>query len=128
MKYSETKVSWILRLPTKFHGENDDATKQTGHLASFGVVFWKVGFIASLSITVPSSETFLARCYSKSRILVTHRTEMEFHWMDANRPLNVELRAFIESHFKCTIMNVKIIFRVGFGMESGIWIAEREGD
>ena len=62
MKDSETKVSWILRLSTKFHGENDDAMKQTGHLASFGVVFWKVGFIASLSITVPSSETLLVTC------------------------------------------------------------------
>ena len=118
MKDSETKVMWILRLPTKFDGENDDATKQTGHLASFGVVFWKVGFITSLSITVPSSETFLARCYSTSRILVTQRTEMEFHSMDANTPLNVELRAFIESHFKCTIMNVKLIFRLGFGVKS----------
>ena len=32
-------------------------------------MFSKVGFIASLSITVPSSETFLARCYSQRRIL-----------------------------------------------------------
>ena len=62
MKDSETKVTWVLRLPTKFDGENDDATKQTGHLASFGVVFWKVGFITSLSITVPSSETLLVTC------------------------------------------------------------------
>ena len=62
MKDSETKVSWILRLPAKFQGENDDAMKQTGHLASFGVVFWKVGFIASLSITVSSSETLLVTC------------------------------------------------------------------
>ena len=38
--------------------------------------------------------------------------------MDANTPLNVELRAFIESHFKCTIMNVKLIFRLGFGVKS----------
>ena len=36
---------------------------------------------------------------------------MEFHLMDANTPLNVELRAFIESHFKCTIMTFKLIFR-----------------
>ena len=43
---------------------------------------------------------------------------MEFHLMDANTPLNVELRAFIESHFKCTIMNVKLIFRHGFGVKS----------
>ena len=118
MKYSETKVTWILRLLAKFHGENDDATKQTGHLASFGVVFWKVGFIESLSITVPSSETFLARCYSTRRVLVTQRSKMEFHSMDVNTPLNVELRAFIESHFKCTIMNVKLIFRLGFGVKS----------
>ena len=46
----------------KLSGENDDATKQTGRLASFGVVFWKVGFITSLSITVPSSETLLVAC------------------------------------------------------------------
>ena len=38
--------------------------------------------------------------------------------MGANKPLNVELRAFIESHFKCTIMNVKLIFRLGFGVKS----------
>ena len=37
--------------------------------------------------------------------------------MDANTPLNVELRAFIESHFKCTIMNVKLIFRLSFGLK-----------
>ena len=38
--------------------------------------------------------------------------------MDSNTPLNVELRAFIESHFKCRIMNVKLIFRLGFGVKS----------
>ena len=38
--------------------------------------------------------------------------------MDANTPLNVELRAFIESLFKCTTMNVKLIFRLGFGVKS----------
>jgi hypothetical protein len=43
---------------------------------------------------------------------------MEFHSMGANKPLNVELRAFIESHFKCTIMNVKLIFRLDFGVKS----------
>ena len=43
---------------------------------------------------------------------------MELHSMDVNTPLNVELRAFIESHFKCTIMNVKLIFRLGFGVKS----------
>ena len=62
MKDSETKVSWILRLSRNFQRENDDATKQTGHLTSSGVVFSKVGFIASLSITVPSSETLLVTC------------------------------------------------------------------
>ena len=81
MKDSETKVTWILRLPTKFDGENDDATKQTGHLASFGVVFWKVGFIASLSITVSSSETFLARCYSQRRILAVRCMPIKFDFM-----------------------------------------------
>ena len=50
--------------------------------------------------------------------MVTSSTEMEVHLMDANTPLNVELRAFIESHFKCTIMNVKLIFRLGFGVKS----------
>ena len=43
---------------------------------------------------------------------------MEFHWMDANRPLNVELRAFIESHFKCIIMSIKPIIRLSFGLKS----------
>ena len=100
------------------HGKNHYGMKERSHLTSFGAVFWKVGFITNLSITVPSSETFLARCYSTSRILVTQRTEMEFHSMDANTLLNVELRAFIESHFKCTIMNVKLIFRLGFGVKS----------
>ena len=92
--------------------------KERTHLTSFDIVFWKVDFIESLSITVPSSETFLARCYSTRRILVTQRTNMEFHLlMDEKTPMNVELRAFIESHFKCTIMNVKLIFRLGFGVK-----------
>ena len=100
------------------HGKNDYGMKERSHLTSFGAVFWKVGFITNLSITVPSSETFLARCYSTRRIMPTQLTEMEFHSMDVNTPLNVELRAFIESHFKCTIMNVKLIFRLGFGVKS----------
>ena len=100
------------------YGKNDDGMKERSHLTSFGAVFWKVGFITNLSITVPSSETFLARCYSTRRVMATQLTEMEFHSMDANTPLNVELRAFIESHFKCTIMNVKLIFRLGFGVKS----------
>ena len=54
----------------------------------------------------------------RQSIMPTQLTEMEFHLMDANTPLNVELRAFIESHFKCTIMNVKLIFRLGFGVKS----------
>ena len=37
--------------------------------------------------------------------------------MDANRPLNVELRAFIESHFKCIIMSIKLIIRLSFGLK-----------
>ena len=37
--------------------------------------------------------------------------------MDSNTPLNVELRAFIESHFKCTFINVKLIFRLSFGLK-----------
>ena len=41
---------------------------------------------------------------------------MEVHLMDANTPLNVELRTFIESHFKCIFMNVKLIFRIGFNV------------
>ena len=81
MKDSETKVSWILRLPTKFHGENDDATKQTGHLTSSGVVFSKVGFIASLSITVRSSETFLVSCHSRCRILAFESMIIKFDFM-----------------------------------------------
>ena len=81
MKDSETKVSWILRLPAKFQRENDDATKQTGHLTSSGVVFSKVGFIASLIITVSSSETFLARCYSQRRILAVRCMPIKFDFM-----------------------------------------------
>ena len=42
---------------------------------------------------------------------------MEFHLSDSNTPLNAELRVFIESHFKYTIMNVKLIFRFGFGVK-----------
>ena len=118
MKDVETKVTWILRSAIKFQDENDDDMKPARHLASFGVVFSKVDFIESLSITLPSSETFLVKCYSRHRIMRTQLTKMEFHWMDANRPLNVELRAFIESHFKCTIMNVKLIFRLGFGVKA----------
>ena len=44
-------------------------------------------------------------------------TKTGFHLMDANTPLNVELSTFIERHFKCTIMNVKIVFRLGFGVK-----------
>ena len=44
-------------------------------------------------------------------------TKTGFHLMDENTPLNVELRPCIESHFKCTIMNVKIVFRLGFGVK-----------
>ena len=100
------------------HGKNHYGMKERSHLTSLGAVFWKVGFIANLSMTVPSSETFLAGCYSTSRILVTQRTEMEFHSMDGNTPLNVELRAFIESHFKCIIMSIKPIIRLSFGLKS----------
>ena len=42
---------------------------------------------------------------------------MEFQLSDENIPLNVELRPCIESHFKCTIINVKIVFRLGFGVK-----------
>ena len=38
-------------------------------MTSFGVVFWKVDFIASLSITIPSSEAFLVGYYSRCGIL-----------------------------------------------------------
>ena len=37
--------------------------------------------------------------------------------MDVNTPLNVELRAFIESHFKCIIMSIKLIIRLSFGLK-----------
>ena len=43
--------------------------KESRHLTSFGVVFWKVDFIASLSINIPSSETFLVRRYSRRHIM-----------------------------------------------------------
>ena len=107
-----------MRLRAQLHGKNHYGMKERSHLTSFGAVFWKVGFITNLSITVPSSGTFLARCYSTRRVMATQMTEMELHSMDGNIPLNVELRAFIESHFKCTIMNVKLIFRLGFGVNS----------
>ena len=81
MKDSETKVSWILRLSRNFQGENDDATKQTGHLASFGVVFWKVGFITSLNITVPSSETLLVTCSSTWRVFGIEWVITKFDFM-----------------------------------------------
>ena len=48
--------------------------------------------------------------------LVTSCTEMEVNLMDSNTPLNVELRTFIESHFKFIFMNVKLIFRPGFSV------------
>ena len=44
-------------------------------------------------------------------------TKTGFQLNDENTPLNVELRPCIESHFKCTIMNVKIVFRLGFGVK-----------
>ena len=64
-----------------------------------------------------ASGTFLVRCYSRRRILASVCTKTGFHLMDENTPLNVELRPCIESHFKCTIMNVKIVFRLGFGVK-----------
>ena len=79
--------------------------------------FLKVGFISSLSIILPSSGTFLVRCYSRRRILAGVCTKTGFQLNDENTPLNVELRPCIESHFKCTIMNVKIVFRLGFGVK-----------
>ena len=107
-----------MRLPAQLYGKNHYGMKERSHLTSFGAVFWKVGFITNLRITVSSSETFLARCYSTRRILVTQRTKIEFHLMDVKTPMNVELRAFIESHFKCTIINVKLIFRLDFRVKS----------
>ena len=86
-------------------------------MTSLGVVFSKVDFISSSSIILPSSGTFLVRCYSRRRILVSSSTKMEFQLIDENTPLNVELRAFIERHFKCTIMNVTIILILGFGVK-----------
>ena len=38
-------------------------------------------------------------------------------WLhDVNAPLHVELRTVIESHFKCTIICFKLIFRLSFGV------------
>ena len=71
-----------------------------------------------MSIILPSSGTFLVRCYSRRRILAGLCTKTGFQLNDENTPLNVELRPCIESHFKCTIMNVKLIFRLGFGVKS----------
>ena len=79
--------------------------------------FLKVGFISRLSIILPSSGTFLVRCYSRRRILASMYSKTGFQLGDENTPLNVELRTFIESHFKCTIVNVKIFFRLGFGVK-----------
>ena len=70
-----------------------------------------------MSIILPSSGTFLVRCYSRRRILARVCSKTGFQLSDENTPLNVELRPCIESHFKCTIMNVKIIFRLGFGVK-----------
>ena len=96
------------------HVENDFSAKEACHLDNIGVVFWKVQSKARLGIFLPSYEAFLVWCYTGCHILVTSCTEMEVHLMDANTPLNVELRTFIESIFKCTIMIVKIILRLAF--------------
>ena len=98
------------------HVENDFSAKEACHLDNIGVVFWKVQPKARLGIFLPSYEAFLVWCYTGCHILVTSCTEMEVHLMDANTPLNVELRTFIESHFKCIFMNVKLIFRIGFSV------------
>ena len=55
--------------------------EQTGHLASFGVVFWKVDFITSLSITVPSSETLLVTCHSRCHILAVECMIIRLNFM-----------------------------------------------
>ena len=51
-----------LRLRAQLNGKNDDGMKERSHLTPFGAVFWKVVFITSLSITVPSSEALLVTC------------------------------------------------------------------
>ena len=85
-------------------------------------MLWKAESNARLDTTLPSSETFMVKSYSRGRIFASVWSKTEFHLSDANTPLNVELRAFIESHFKCTIMNVKLIFRLGFGVKSqNLW-------
>ena len=81
-------------------------------------MLWKVESNTRLDTTLPSSETFMVKSYSRGRIFASVWSKTEFHLMDSNIPLNVELRAFIESHFKCTIMNVKLIFKLGFGVKS----------
>ena len=119
------------------HVENDFSAKEACHLDNIGVVFWKVQPKARLGIFLPSYEAFLVWCYTfftftairltpgtltkvsaptGCHILVTLSTKMEVPLMDANTPLNVELRTFIESHFKWIFMNVKIIFRPGFSV------------
>ena len=56
--------------------------------------------------------------YSRGRIFASVWSKTEFHLNDSNTPLNVELHVFIESHFKYTIIDVKLIFRLGFGVKS----------
>ena len=55
--------------------------EETRYLTSFGVVFWKVDFIESLSITVPSSETLLMTCQSRWLILGIEWMIIKFDFM-----------------------------------------------
>ena len=55
--------------------------KERTHLISFGVVFWKVDFIASLKITVPSSEAFLVAYYNRCDILAVDCMVLKFDFM-----------------------------------------------
>ena len=80
-------------------------------------MFWRIDSNVHLSVIVPSSETFSLESFSRHNILATVYSKKEFHLRKTNRRLNVELRKFIESLFKCTIMIVKIIFKLGFSVK-----------
>ena len=92
--------------------------KENRHLTSFGAMFWKVDFIANLSITVPSSEAFLVACYNRCDILAIDCMVIKFYFtMEFTIACRVEhihrkpLKVYIT-------MSINSIFLVGFTVNS----------
>ena len=87
--------------------ENAGTAKLILHVVNIGIIFWKVDSKAHLVLTLPSSETFFGEKLLTRQYFATGCSKTGVHLREWKTPPNVELRTFIESHFKCTITNVK---------------------